>query len=245
MAFTLQKPAPASETEYKNPPAGTFQGVLVDLIDLGQVKKQDMKTGETYERPEFKMVFQLNELNSDGFRYLVSTWGLTYSLSDKSNTRAYIKGMLGRDLTESEMENFDAECLLGTNCLITMIEKAKGDKKYTNIGGFAPLMRGMTPIQPLNYTRKCDRVEGATQAPTTAPAPAEETPLRAAQMDASKVYDKAVAALAACTNLAEVDSLWEKVKPMQGRLAHMWDSTQKMFDKRTAELMDKEGALPF
>lgn len=178
-------------------PAGMFQGVCCEVLDLGFSEKR-YKDDKGVEQPrnvhEIQYVFQLNKVDPEtGKRYEVRSRQLNLNLSDKATLRDFLRQWRGHDLTDAEKltPGVDVD-LKGRNAMINVIHNKSGDKTYANIASITPLMEGMTDIAPLNYEShqeqtdkyKAQRANGgngqaAYSGPATAPATEAVDPLAA------------------------------------------------------------------
>jgi hypothetical protein len=152
---------------YKMAPAGQFQGVCAEVIDLGHSHKvyKNQQTGvdEPKTVHEIQYVFQLNKIDDEtGKRFTVRSKPLNLILSEKSNLRAFLLQWRGHDLTDAELKppGVDVD-LTGKNALVQVVHNKAGDKTYANIGAIMPLMEGMAEIQPLNYEPQAEAVLAA------------------------------------------------------------------------------------
>lgn len=154
-------------SQYKLPPAGQFQGVCAELIDLGHshrvYKNKDTGADEPKTIHEIQYVFQLNKVDDEtGKRYTVRSRPFNLILSEQSNLRAFLLQWRGHDLTDAEMKppGVDVD-LTGRNAIISVVHNKVGDKTYANIGSIIPLMEGMPEIQALDYEPQADAVLAA------------------------------------------------------------------------------------
>ena len=141
-------------------PAGLFQGVCCEVVDLGFSNKtyRNQQTGADEARNvhEIQYMFQLNKVDAEtGKRYEVRSRPMNLNLSDKATLRDFLRQWRGHDLTDAEKlpPGVDVE-LVGKNAMINVIHNKVGDKTYANIGSITPLMEGLAPIDPLNYESK-------------------------------------------------------------------------------------------
>lgn len=131
----------------KYPPLeeGLYQGVLAEIVDLGEIQ------GKFDERPfkKLQLVFQLDSVRDDGKRHEVRSHPEKASINEKSNLRTkFIEKMLGKDnalrLITAAGAQFDIEAaILGVNCQIEVIHNSTGE--YANIGSIIAY-RGKTPL---------------------------------------------------------------------------------------------------
>src|SRR5262245_22095449 len=93
-------------------PAGSHVATCVDVIDLGPQKVEF--GGKTKMQDMVRFVFQLAERMPDGRSFFVSQ-RLTASLHDRSGLRKLLVALLGRDLTDDELNGgIDLENFIGT-----------------------------------------------------------------------------------------------------------------------------------
>lgn len=137
-------------------PAGQYQVVCTEVVDLGFVRKTyraDDGTDETRNVHEIQYVFQVNKVDAEtGKRYTVRSKPFNLSLGQKTNLRAFLLQWRGFDLTADEQRiGFNVEEMVGQNALLQVIHTTVGERTYANIGGIMPLMDGIPPITALDY----------------------------------------------------------------------------------------------
>lgn len=155
------------KNEYKMAPAGQFQAVCAEVIDLGfsnkVYKNKDTGVDEAKTVHEIQYVFQLNKVDDEtGKRFTVRSKPLNLILSEKSNLRAFLLQWRGHDLTDAELKppGVDVD-LKGKNALLQVVHTKVGEKTYANIGAIMPLMEGMTEIEALDYEPQAESVLAA------------------------------------------------------------------------------------
>lgn len=136
--------------EYETAPQGLHNAVCVDVVDLGIV---DTPFGPT---DQIKIVWQLEEENKKGFRFLVSK-RYNPSKSPKSNLRKMLEAWRLKPFTKEEMNEFDIEKLIGVNCQITIGHKITDDATYANVLAVTAAAKGSMKLYPLDYTREVER----------------------------------------------------------------------------------------
>jgi hypothetical protein len=150
-------------------------------VDVTPLKKVDTQYGP---KEKFRLVFEVDQIRSDGKRFAVWSQGFTPSCHEKSGFRKFLKDWFGRDLTESEWDTFDTEGLLHRPASLIIINEHDGDKTYANIKLIEPLQPGQVALRPSGqFVRAKDRPEKgdkgsslrAVQQPT-APAQQGEDP---------------------------------------------------------------------
>jgi hypothetical protein len=118
---------PHPETE------GPIKAVLVDITEL---KKRVTQYGD---KDEFRLVFETEcEDEENDRRFCIWSRGYTPSLNEKAALRKDLKKMMGRDLTQLELDEFDMESLIGHGVKLIIQHEHKDDKTYANISFIAP-----------------------------------------------------------------------------------------------------------
>lgn len=145
-------------------PAGTQQGVLVDIIDLGE-RPDTFNPGQVVHK--MQLAFQLEDEMDNGEPFVVRTFPLRASLNPKSKLFQTITAMRGK-ITDEELDedgDFDLDTLIGTNCLVTVEHAEKeGGKVYANVTAVSQLPKKTTTrLEPRNYVRVQDREEQPVQ----------------------------------------------------------------------------------
>ena len=136
--------------EYETAPQGLHNAVCVDVVDLGIV---DTPFGPA---DQIKIVWQLEEENKKGYRFLVSK-RYNPSKSPKSNLRKMLEAWRLKPFTKEEMNEFDIEKLIGVNCQITIGHKVTDDATYANVLAVTAQARGTNKLFPSDYTREIER----------------------------------------------------------------------------------------
>jgi hypothetical protein len=112
---------------------GPIKAVLVDVTEL---KKRMTQYGE---KDEFRLVFETEcEDEENDRRFCIWSRGYTPSLNEKAALRKDLKKMMGRDLTQLELDEFDMESLIGHGVKVIIQHEHKDDKTYANISFIAP-----------------------------------------------------------------------------------------------------------
>lgn len=147
-------------------PAGQFQAVCVETVDLGySTKNYPNQSGGTDVKNihEIQYIFQLNKVDPEtGKRYLIRSRPFNLMLSEKASLRAFLLQWRGHDITEDELKppGVDVD-LTGRNALLQVVHNKVGDKTYANIGAIMPLMDGMAEIQALDYEPQAEAILAA------------------------------------------------------------------------------------
>jgi len=143
---------PHPETE------GPIKAVLVDVTEL---KKRMTQYGE---KDEFRLVFETEVMDEENDRrFCIWSRGYTPSLNEKAALRRDLKKLMGRDLTQAELDEFDLEALVGHGVKLIIQHEHKDDKTYANISFMAP-DRDKATLKPSGkYIRIRDRdTDGAS-----------------------------------------------------------------------------------
>lgn len=129
----------------------TVKAVIVDVTPT------ETKQSEYGEREVFRLVYESEVTDDEGKRFCMWSRPYTPSLNEKANFRKDLKKILGRDLTATELDEFDTEGLLGKGVkMIVQHEEGKDGKTYSQISFIAPDKD--EPLKPSGkYTRKKDR----------------------------------------------------------------------------------------
>lgn len=132
------------ESSYEPLPAGMFDAVCTDIIDLG-IQHTSGQYGER-DVLQCMIAWELPELtytDSEGKeqrRIIRKTY--TQSLNSKSSIRKDLESWRGKPFTEEELEGFDLDNILGCGCQIQIMqEKGSNGKIYGNIKNIVPLKR--------------------------------------------------------------------------------------------------------
>ena len=145
---------------------GPIKAVLVDVTEL---KKRMTQYGE---KEEFRLVFETECMDEENDRrYCIWSRGYTPSLNEKAALRKDLKKMMGRELTQAELEEFDLEALIGHGVKLIIQHEHKDDKTYANISFMSPDKdKALKPSG--KYIRQRDRDTDAPAAPAESKAEA-------------------------------------------------------------------------
>jgi hypothetical protein len=145
-----------AEKDYPTHPAGLYQAVCVDVVDLGLVDVT--YNGKTRQQAKVRVVWQSEEKRDDDRPFLLSR-RYTASLSEKASLRKDLESWRGRAFTPEELDGFDVETLLGVNAFLTILHAERDGKTYANVASVAPLKKGTPRMAVLDYVREKDRPE--------------------------------------------------------------------------------------
>jgi len=161
---------------------GPIKAVLVDVTEL---KTRMTQYGN---KEEFRLVFETECMDEENDRrFCIWSRGYTPSLNEKAALRKDLKKMMGRELTQLELDEFDLEGLIGHGVKLIIQHEHKDDKTYANISFMAPdKEKALKPSG--KYIRVRDR---DTAAPTEqTEAKAEESDWESVVVHVGKYKDK-------------------------------------------------------
>ena len=151
--------AKASGTNFAPAPEGTHSAVCVDVVDLGILEVT--YSGKTSKQHKIKIVWQIEEDRDDGQPYQVNK-RYTLSLHEKASLRKDLESWRGRSFSDSELEGFDVEAVIGVGCLLNIIHnKGRDGGIFANVAGVMKLPKGSPTIKMRDYVRVSDRVPEA------------------------------------------------------------------------------------
>jgi len=140
-------------------PSPEFTGKAV-CVDVTPLRKQQSQYGE---RNVFKIVFEVDAEKEDGSRYGVWSHNFTPTLNEKASLRKFLRGWFGRDLTRTELEDFDTETLIGKPAQLVVVHQHKDGKVYANIAACTPDKSGEPLKASGKFTRAKDRAKDGGQ----------------------------------------------------------------------------------
>lgn len=145
---------------------GPIKAVLVDVTEL---KKRMTQYGE---KDEFRLVFETECMDEENDRrYCIWSRGYTPSLNEKAALRKDLKKLMGRDLTQAELDEFDLEALISHGVKLIIQHEHKDDRTYANISFMSP-DRDKALKASGKYIRVRDREADGSTAPAEAKAEA-------------------------------------------------------------------------
>lgn len=147
---------------YKPAPAGTHQGVCVDVVDEG-IHTSEFD-GRTRALHKVTVHWQIPEDREDGKRFIVQKW-YTLSLNERANLRKDLESWRGKAFSAEELKGFDVEKLIGANCLLAVIHTERNGRTYADVQAVMALPKGMPKLEAAdNYVRIKDRPDAAPAA---------------------------------------------------------------------------------
>lgn len=122
-------------------PVGTHVARCIKLIDLGTQHGEYM--GQPTRRNQVLVIWELPDetIEFEGEQKPITTSRFyTNSLGEKANLRRDLESWRGKAFTESELDKFDLEAILGAPCLLTIVGGENGKTKVATVSG---LPKGM------------------------------------------------------------------------------------------------------
>jgi hypothetical protein len=163
----LAKKAPS----YPVCPGGSHIGVCIDVVDMGMVKSN--YNGKPKTQHKIRIVWQTGETQENGKPFHVSK-RYTLSLHEKSSLRKDLESWRGRAFTESELEGWDVEGVLGAGAMLSVVQVAQNGNVYANVTAIMRPPKGMAlPMIDTTYVRVQDR-KTEDEAPGDGPPEHEE-----------------------------------------------------------------------
>lgn len=140
--------------EFKLVPAGTHLARCYGFVHIGHVpntfpgaeSSMTNKIRLTWELPEELEVFKQGE----PARPFSISQEYTLSMNEKANLRKMVASWTGSTMTDAEAGEFDAESLIGMECLLTIVHIEKNDRTFAKIQNVTKLPSKMTCPDPVN-----------------------------------------------------------------------------------------------
>lgn len=128
---------------------GPHQAICIRYYDLGtcymeMFDKSARKVMIMWEIPDSRIEIEGKDLPRTISREY------TLSLSKKANLRTDLESWRGKTFSDTELEGFNLDKILGTNCMLNIIHKVTAKGTYANVAGVMPLMKNMKKRQPEN-----------------------------------------------------------------------------------------------
>jgi hypothetical protein len=116
--------------DFEPVPTGLRSAVLVNVFDIGL---QRGFRGDV--NPECVFLWELADLKKDGNPFTV-TRRYTASLNEKANLRRDLESWRGKTYTDEEIKAYNTDILIGINCRLNLVKKAKTNgKEYIEVAG--------------------------------------------------------------------------------------------------------------
>ena len=144
--------------DFKSCPPGTHLAVCNAVVDLGlqpgSALYPDPKPSVwiRWEIPGERVQYEKDGKKLDGPQVIGNIY--TASMHKKARLRLALESWRGKSFTEDEAAAFDVSSILGTSCMLGVVEKISGDKVYSNVGSVLAVPKGvpkMSAENPLLY----------------------------------------------------------------------------------------------
>jgi hypothetical protein len=128
-------------------PDGEHLVTCVDVVDLG------MQTGKYGEKRRLKLVFVVDEQDSEGEAIRVTDF-VTASIHRTAKLTPYVKALTGK----APGRSFNTETLIGCSCAVTTEQRTNEDGTvFANITDKRTLRKGeRPPLMPIDFKRTED-----------------------------------------------------------------------------------------
>jgi hypothetical protein len=129
---------------FEQPPSGTHMAICYRVIDLGT--QTTVWEGDTKHQRKVLLTWELpDELMEDNRPFMVSN-RYTLSSHEKAKLRQDLEGWRGKRFTEADFGpgGFDIKNIIGKPCLLSLVQKDKDGRTYTNIASVSAPPKGMT-----------------------------------------------------------------------------------------------------
>lgn len=142
--------AKGNNIERKLPEPGLHLAVCVDVVDLGEETTpwKDNKTGEQKIQHKCRIVWELDEQHPDFEGPHRVSQKYTVSLDQRANLRKDLERWRGKAFTDSELQGFDLEKLIGISAQLNIVHTDDGE--WANVDTVLPAPRG-TKLDPSGY----------------------------------------------------------------------------------------------
>lgn len=175
----LTKQTGNQSSEFEPCPAGDFQAVVADVVDLGYIEKTFEGKSQGL-KPHISVVYQVvgtddaghDVRREDGKPYLVFGRRLVLSTNERSGFYKELCGILGKTVVDDmlQKETLDTENLIGHNVNVVVIHALSqdGSRTYANIESMKPWNPKYGAVQGVSdYTRRHEK-EGYIEPPISA-----------------------------------------------------------------------------
>lgn len=133
---------------------GTYMGICVGVVDIGEQTSTFNNTTKTNEKIMFVIEFPSEMITVDGEqkpRQLSKDY--TRTSDDRGALKALVTGWTGKTFTQGELEGFDVFDFLMQPCMVTVTLSANGN--YANISNIVQFPKGFpapkTETRPYKY----------------------------------------------------------------------------------------------
>jgi hypothetical protein len=145
-------PIPSAGGDFERVPAGTYPAICYRVIDLGRQAGEFQGEKKVQHKVMLSWEIADDEVRmADGRPFTISS-RYTWSMHEKAGLRRDLESWRGQAFVDSDFGpgGFDIKKLIGAPCLLTLVDRDKDGKTYTNINAIAKLPRQMaTSASPL------------------------------------------------------------------------------------------------
>lgn len=136
----------------KQCPTGTHKAMCVQIVDQGT------KEGAYGTYYSYKFVFEVKDKQDPENPYLIAEQ-VALSLNPKSPLRKMLANWRGRDFNAQEISDYNKNIdllfknVVGKGCMISVVERSKGDKTYHNVNAVLNLDKEdwFEPVTPIVF----------------------------------------------------------------------------------------------
>lgn len=131
-------------SDFQPPPAGSHVARCIQVIDLGtQPGSPKFPKWKHKIRIAWELCHEMMETD-DGPKPMIVGQDYTLSLHENAVLRSHLEAWRGRQFSETELQAFDIQNVLGHPCMLTLVHRksAKG-KTYANVAAVAGMPKGM------------------------------------------------------------------------------------------------------
>jgi hypothetical protein len=134
---------------FEQPEPGSYAAVCYKLIDIGT--QEGEYQGQKTVRRQVILGWEIDEKMQNGEHagkpFIVSKF-YTQSLNEKATLRHDLAGWRGRDFTPEELAGFDAKCIIGKPCMLSLTLSDKGKIKVASVAKLPKGMAAPTQVNP-------------------------------------------------------------------------------------------------
>ena len=142
---------PEGNTDFEPIEAGPKQAICIRYYDLGTQhfewegrEKSARRVRLMWEVPDSRIEIEGKDLP----RAISKEY--TLSLHKKANLRIELESWRAKTFTDKELEGFDLDKILGTNCILNIIHKTTDRGIFANVASVIPLIKNMPKKEPEN-----------------------------------------------------------------------------------------------
>ncbi len=121
---------------------GVHMATCIMVIDLGEQYSQQYDKTQRKIMLTFEVHDETVEINGEDKPRNISK-EYTLSLGEKSNLRKDLESWRGKKFTETELQGFSLDKVLGVSCQLNILHTDRGNNVYANVASIIPLPKGM------------------------------------------------------------------------------------------------------